>query len=612
MKIEQQLYGYRDGHRLLASSAELDETLVWELVRATDRPSVPETELQEGITFGFAVSQELYALCRTWAANEVSRPGAVWTHVLLINPKFEPPGDFFGLLHEADTPRLESFRTSIEFKNHPQIEQNDSLSNEAAQLLLLLASKPQSGLRALSKLPPIQVFLNAQEHWKKIFSGRSFSTSAGKKNVVLDRKSIIISSSESNDWHAHDQPYLQLETPRLPSKRIARAWQLLDHDSDFLRRWLKISRSSFRESPSNLKLALEILLLGKAELDDNKLILRVLDSSLASRDEVILKFVLGRPTEFGVGPDPWVSALFLLGQQDWDRWSELIWPENVGEAAASAPIDRLADRLLHLADGPEVRVALSVLSESITPSEFEELFDHSLDAASVLIECNPDLLYTLPQAQRARRRFASNIGRNAEERSLELELSMFSWFPVLWRGVFADRIRRTYRDKVIINYTLRCINEGKWGQVGSEVKEFLLETPKLLDALLHPNPTRRSVAVAIDEFDAGEVRTRIFSLVEDKGVRVGKVADALVDFYGASNSIALFVGGPTEVSAELLARIADARWRMSDKGDVLEIIQEELSNYSSGDLESVPIRDEALRKALEKDRRKNTKQAYSH
>lgn len=607
MKIEQQLYGYRDGHRLLASSIDLDETLVWELVRATDRPSVSETELQEGITFGFAVSQDFYALCRTWIAKEVSRPGAVWTHVLLLPPSLDPPSQYFHFLHDVATPRPESFRMPIGSAAPPRRGQTNRLSYEAAQLLLLLAAKPQSGLRVISELSPIQVFLNAQEQWRNVLAGRAFSTSAGKKNIAVDKRSIIVSSANSTDQHHVDQPYMDLAVPKLPSKRIAKAWQLLNHDANSLRLWLNSVRSNFDESTSNLKLALETLLLGTGELDDNKLIQRVLSSSLESEDEQILKFVLGTQASVAVMPYPWVSALFLLGQQNWARWENFTWPEDIGETAASAPIDQLADRLLNLANGPEVNEALNVLSNSITSSDFEELSEYSLDAASVLIECNPDLLYTLPQAQRARQRFTSSVGRNAEERALELELSMFDWSPILWRRLVADRIRRTYREDFLRAYVVSCVNGGSWEQVRPEIQEFLLGTPKLLDALLDPNPTRRSVAVAIKEFDESLVRDRILDLIGRKRVKRDKLADALVDYYGVNNSIPLFANSSLDVSVELLASIADARWRLSGEGDVIEVIRDELTKHTGGDLTVVPIKNKKLRNSLEKKKQTDAK-----
>lgn len=86
MKIDQCLFGYDDGHKLIASSIPLgtEESLLTEL-----------SDLAPGTVFGRsdgywtgvpAPSIGRYVLMRTWPAPEMSRPGCVWTHALLIEP----------------------------------------------------------------------------------------------------------------------------------------------------------------------------------------------------------------------------------------------------------------------------------------------------------------------------------------------------------------------------------------------------------------------------------------------------------------------------------------------------------------------------------------------
>ena len=84
MIVHQTLHGYADGHRLLASSTPLstdDQHLIALLSDISGHGA--------GVSFddyltGYPVRAELYALARTWRATEVSRPGSVWTHSLLI------------------------------------------------------------------------------------------------------------------------------------------------------------------------------------------------------------------------------------------------------------------------------------------------------------------------------------------------------------------------------------------------------------------------------------------------------------------------------------------------------------------------------------------------
>ncbi|MCH8823486.1 MAG: hypothetical protein IH984_08275 [Planctomycetes bacterium] len=83
--IEQALFGYSDGHRLLDSSFDLpraDERLLSILSDFSGHAFLPGFEEYYS---GFALAEsEMYALCKTWYAIEMERPGCVWTHVILV------------------------------------------------------------------------------------------------------------------------------------------------------------------------------------------------------------------------------------------------------------------------------------------------------------------------------------------------------------------------------------------------------------------------------------------------------------------------------------------------------------------------------------------------
>ncbi|WLH84325.1 hypothetical protein [Pseudomonas sp. FP2338] len=86
MKVDQCVFGYNDGHKLLATSLALGS----EISALTEL-----SDMAPGIIFGEsggywtgvpAPSIGRYVLMRTWPAPEMSRPGCVWTHALLIDP----------------------------------------------------------------------------------------------------------------------------------------------------------------------------------------------------------------------------------------------------------------------------------------------------------------------------------------------------------------------------------------------------------------------------------------------------------------------------------------------------------------------------------------------
>lgn len=86
MKLDQCLFGYDDGHRLLASSLPLGSETSY-LTELSDLAPGAIFSRSEGYWTGLPVPAiGRYVLMRTWPAPEMTRPGCVWTHALLIDP----------------------------------------------------------------------------------------------------------------------------------------------------------------------------------------------------------------------------------------------------------------------------------------------------------------------------------------------------------------------------------------------------------------------------------------------------------------------------------------------------------------------------------------------
>jgi hypothetical protein len=86
--IGQALFGYADGHRQIASSVRLPPKDLYLLSSASDLASGARLGEQESYLSGLPLPESRrYALFRTWAAPEMPRPGCVWSHVLLLDPK---------------------------------------------------------------------------------------------------------------------------------------------------------------------------------------------------------------------------------------------------------------------------------------------------------------------------------------------------------------------------------------------------------------------------------------------------------------------------------------------------------------------------------------------
>jgi len=85
VRIEQALFGYRQGHELLASSTEFARLENAFLQSKTDLASIDGFEYRDNYVSGFPLGDGTrYVLVCTWPAPEQTRPGCVWSHVLLL------------------------------------------------------------------------------------------------------------------------------------------------------------------------------------------------------------------------------------------------------------------------------------------------------------------------------------------------------------------------------------------------------------------------------------------------------------------------------------------------------------------------------------------------
>jgi len=85
VKIHQALHGYADGHRQLACSVNLPTKDIRLMLVMSDVSGPGVTSIGLPYLTGYPLAESgMYALARTWPASEMSRPGCVWTHTMLI------------------------------------------------------------------------------------------------------------------------------------------------------------------------------------------------------------------------------------------------------------------------------------------------------------------------------------------------------------------------------------------------------------------------------------------------------------------------------------------------------------------------------------------------
>jgi hypothetical protein len=81
--IDQLLFGYRDGHELIAGSRPLSSAQLRDVLPHVDASVEHRDERQ--LVGTWIPSLEGYLLARIWAAPERPRPGAVWAHALVLS-----------------------------------------------------------------------------------------------------------------------------------------------------------------------------------------------------------------------------------------------------------------------------------------------------------------------------------------------------------------------------------------------------------------------------------------------------------------------------------------------------------------------------------------------
>ena len=97
--VHQCLFGYDEGHHLLASSTSLSDESLARLLPLSDL--APGLSLGRDDSYWSGVplpSAKAFVLMRTWAAWEMRRPGCVWSHALLIDFSDLPEFSDLGIL----------------------------------------------------------------------------------------------------------------------------------------------------------------------------------------------------------------------------------------------------------------------------------------------------------------------------------------------------------------------------------------------------------------------------------------------------------------------------------------------------------------------------------
>lgn len=188
LHVHQVLHGYAQGHQQLAASVQLQPRDIKTMLVLSDISGPSTRPDDNGYLTGYPLLEsKMYVLARTWAAPEMTRPGCVWTHSLLIDfadlAELSNPATLLTLFRRPETidPASYSNRISV-----PILEPTIGLANEAIeftkQILIGLYKKPHSRIIAVRpstlNTDHVVIALWAQQ-WPRLKRAFRFCTLSG-------------------------------------------------------------------------------------------------------------------------------------------------------------------------------------------------------------------------------------------------------------------------------------------------------------------------------------------------------------------------------------------------------------------------------------------------
>lgn len=198
MIIQQALFGYSNGHHLLASSIDISGAMLKVLEPLSDLSGTDyNVGFLEYLTGYFFDQQDYFALSKTWHATEMDRPGCAWTHTLLISlcdlDKFPEVSDYDKLFcRPSNIGEYASYRESIgiepkiHFKNNTAINKSNTKIRKILETVFESPRPVLIGANAASEYD--NIFLKIWGNLgKSVLNGESFCTGALSNRLVYKK-----------------------------------------------------------------------------------------------------------------------------------------------------------------------------------------------------------------------------------------------------------------------------------------------------------------------------------------------------------------------------------------------------------------------------------------
>ncbi len=413
VKLHQCLYGYDDGHRLLAASTRLGTEANSLLLLLSDlAPGLSATGI-DGYWTGVPItSAKSYALMRTWPAPEMPRPGCVWTQALLIS--FADIARFADLRAVTDLftrPNLglgfEQYASVLDIEpsagavGRVRTEHNVETSDALLLVDALYSESRRSTVRSLTGKLDTAIFGVWSQQWPRLRRSFSFRTAGGGGNEVPQQKfQFDIRMQTASEFRASEIRAAD-KLAEMPWAKVAAEDICSSEPTDF-RRFIWRYGSDVRHGRDRFKFLAELYLESRRKTisygDLSRTLSRVTMQLPALDDGKLLKQDLaGEDSAYSLLPasDPIEKLDFFLKN-----------PENNAFPAPSFEAIRAVHELWNNSVDEIIRIAdyassnrstlgetlLDRLAVAVDPSEFLAVTNDRPTLRRRLVSANPALL----------------------------------------------------------------------------------------------------------------------------------------------------------------------------------------------------------------------------
>lgn len=238
--IDQCIFGYSDGHRLLSCSFNIPEKIVSLLLPISDMaPGIMYLD-NDGYISGLPIPTiKKYALIRTWPAYEMKRPGCVWSHVLFI------PFELFSSVNNLATLNKYFYKPEGNLSKYSEkippfyhdIQDNYKISQHKVSDIIecVYDRNTRNNIIDTPTLANIEneIFAFWSHQWPKLRRSFSFTFTG-----VVDRQTLKITDKNDIVFHLTEK---QLDEEKLNSKKNKPKWIST------------LSKDIMKEQPSQLR-----------------------------------------------------------------------------------------------------------------------------------------------------------------------------------------------------------------------------------------------------------------------------------------------------------------------------------------------------------------------